>query len=410
MVILPNVLFVRQRRPRTIYENENVHNNYPTSEKQKKTQKIDNLGENNDNIDKMKTKKKHLRRKSKNKNLKKSTVNYPKCLILQLTLLKNKTIKFFNTLGKMFRIKREGHQKRRSLHESKVKPTENFLNYYDDYTDYDNIYINKNVSVFDGLSLSDGSSLIEVWKEEWDTCFTACAKRQSFVFDVPDTSHFGLGTISERSLTSLDNQSGKSTSSYTESDTDFHSAFESFRESLISLHGSRIQLEPIGEDDFHDCDSSKNGLDVFLEAGYNVKDLLDMGCDVEDLVGSKCKIKDLLDAGCNVVELIKAGFSVSDLFSSGFMVNDILDCIKDDKLLLNSGNSLQDLPPHRNRVEELLAPKPEKQLELQRRLLSGEDLYPSCDVSVWLRTCQKEILEPLSGTATGKITLTILNF
>lgn len=30
-------------------------------------------------------------------------------------------------------------------------------------------------------------------------------------------------------------------------------------------------------------------------------------------------------------------------------------------------------------------------------------LYPNCDVSVWLRSCEKEILEPITGTVQGNI-------
>ncbi|XP_066996131.2 carotenoid isomerooxygenase [Anabrus simplex] len=42
-----------------------------------------------------------------------------------------------------------------------------------------------------------------------------------------------------------------------------------------------------------------------------------------------------------------------------------------------------------------------KEDELARRLAAGEDLYPNCDVSVWLRSCSKEVLDPIEGTITG---------
>lgn len=30
-----------------------------------------------------------------------------------------------------------------------------------------------------------------------------------------------------------------------------------------------------------------------------------------------------------------------------------------------------------------------------------EKLYPNCDLSVWLRTCEKEVDQPLEGKITG---------
>lgn len=43
--------------------------------------------------------------------------------------------------------------------------------------------------------------------------------------------------------------------------------------------------------------------------------------------------------------------------------------------------------------------------ELRRRLREGESLYPNIDTSVSLRSCEKEIIEPLYGTTTGKFEL-----
>nr|CAD7397765.1 unnamed protein product [Timema cristinae] len=39
--------------------------------------------------------------------------------------------------------------------------------------------------------------------------------------------------------------------------------------------------------------------------------------------------------------------------------------------------------------------------EVQKKLENGEDLYPCCDTSIWLRSCQKEITDPLEGKITG---------
>nr|CAH7753633.1 unnamed protein product [Callosobruchus chinensis] len=45
----------------------------------------------------------------------------------------------------------------------------------------------------------------------------------------------------------------------------------------------------------------------------------------------------------------------------------------------------------------------------QRRKLQEEsatkelELYPNCDVKVWLRSCEKEIVEPINGVIKGQI-------
>lgn len=31
------------------------------------------------------------------------------------------------------------------------------------------------------------------------------------------------------------------------------------------------------------------------------------------------------------------------------------------------------------------------------------DLYPNCDMTIWLRSCDKEVLTPVEGTVTGDI-------
>ncbi|XP_075238182.1 neither inactivation nor afterpotential B isoform X2 [Lycorma delicatula] len=128
-----------------------------------------------------------------------------------------------------------------------------------------------------------------------------------------------------------------------------------------------------------------------------------MGCNIQDLLDIGCNVKNLLEADCSIEDLLKVGFSVGDLIEGGCKVEDILSSINDKQMLLDVGYSVQELMRRDNRVEELLAEKPEKQLELQRRLQSGEKLYPGCDVSVWLRSCKKEILEPITGVTKGKI-------
>ncbi|XP_054269655.1 carotenoid isomerooxygenase-like isoform X2 [Macrosteles quadrilineatus] len=39
----------------------------------------------------------------------------------------------------------------------------------------------------------------------------------------------------------------------------------------------------------------------------------------------------------------------------------------------------------------------------RRRMRNGEVLYPNCDNSIWLRSCEKEIIEPIRGETTGMI-------
>lgn len=41
--------------------------------------------------------------------------------------------------------------------------------------------------------------------------------------------------------------------------------------------------------------------------------------------------------------------------------------------------------------------------ELRRRLRAGEPLYPHSDSTLWLRSCEKEVVEPIRGTTTGMV-------
>jgi hypothetical protein len=44
----------------------------------------------------------------------------------------------------------------------------------------------------------------------------------------------------------------------------------------------------------------------------------------------------------------------------------------------------------------------DRDASLLKKLKAGEDLYPFCDASVWLRSCLQEVVEPLEGKITGK--------
>lgn len=35
--------------------------------------------------------------------------------------------------------------------------------------------------------------------------------------------------------------------------------------------------------------------------------------------------------------------------------------------------------------------------------MEKQDLYPNCDPYVWMRSCEKDIIEPISGTCKGQI-------
>lgn len=47
--------------------------------------------------------------------------------------------------------------------------------------------------------------------------------------------------------------------------------------------------------------------------------------------------------------------------------------------------------------------------ELRRRLRAGEPLYPRSDSTLWLRSCEEEIVEPIRGTTTGTFILELLS-
>lgn len=40
---------------------------------------------------------------------------------------------------------------------------------------------------------------------------------------------------------------------------------------------------------------------------------------------------------------------------------------------------------------------------LVRRLNAGQDLYPNCDTSIWLRNCTRDIPTPIQGIIEGKL-------
>jgi hypothetical protein len=43
-----------------------------------------------------------------------------------------------------------------------------------------------------------------------------------------------------------------------------------------------------------------------------------------------------------------------------------------------------------------------KDIEMNERRRRGEDLLPNCNLSVWLRDCTHEVIEPLKGVTTGE--------
>lgn len=47
--------------------------------------------------------------------------------------------------------------------------------------------------------------------------------------------------------------------------------------------------------------------------------------------------------------------------------------------------------------------------ELRRRAHAGEPLYPNCDTSIWMRSCQQEVVEPIRGTVSGNWKTSHLN-
>jgi carotenoid isomerooxygenase len=41
-------------------------------------------------------------------------------------------------------------------------------------------------------------------------------------------------------------------------------------------------------------------------------------------------------------------------------------------------------------------------VSLLQKLEAGQDLYPNCDASVWLRSCSQEVVDPIDGKVTGE--------
>jgi carotenoid isomerooxygenase len=44
----------------------------------------------------------------------------------------------------------------------------------------------------------------------------------------------------------------------------------------------------------------------------------------------------------------------------------------------------------------------DRDVSLLQKLEAGQDLYPNCDASVWLRSCSQEVVDPLDGKVTGE--------
>jgi hypothetical protein len=59
-----------------------------------------------------------------------------------------------------------------------------------------------------------------------------------------------------------------------------------------------------------------------------------------------------------------------------------------------------------SRIREAGSFSPDRDVGLLEKLEAGEDLYPSCDTSVWLRSCSQEVVDPLEGRVTGESEVT----
>ena len=44
----------------------------------------------------------------------------------------------------------------------------------------------------------------------------------------------------------------------------------------------------------------------------------------------------------------------------------------------------------------------DRDVSLLQKLEAGQDLYPNCDASVWLRSCSQEVVDPLDGKVMGE--------
>lgn len=56
----------------------------------------------------------------------------------------------------------------------------------------------------------------------------------------------------------------------------------------------------------------------------------------------------------------------------------------------------------RNKINDIFCGLDDDRDLLVRRLNDGQNLYPNCDTSVWLRNCTQEILNPIQGKIEGK--------
>lgn len=66
-----------------------------------------------------------------------------------------------------------------------------------------------------------------------------------------------------------------------------------------------------------------------------------------------------------------------------------------NKAMISSGGG------HRTKIDKMFAELNRDKDSLVKRLNAGQELYPNCDTSIWLRSCTHEILSPIQGTVRG---------
>lgn len=88
---------------------------------------------------------------------------------------------------------------------------------------------------------------------------------------------------------------------------------------------------------------SKERINLALDAGSTVSDLLAKGCSIDSMVSSDISVQELLSAGVNAGDLLKSGMSVSELVAAGISVDKLIDAGADPRDLYLAGIGLDDL-------------------------------------------------------------------
>ena len=117
----------------------------------------------------------------------------------------------------------------------------------------------------------------------------------------------------------------------------------------IAMSGDTLSLDRGGGDVvlrnaiIHYFITLPSGLEVLINAGESISNLIDAGASVDSLLKEGISVADLLNAGASVNSLVNAGASTSDLLAAGATVESMINAGVSVSELLSAGASVESL-------------------------------------------------------------------